>query len=191
MKGCRPLTDAEVQSILHFLETTRNPTRDKALFLLGLRSGFRISELLSLTVQDVCPDGHFVDRLYIARRHMKKKMEGRSVALHPEAKAALREWVTELQAHSGPEVFVFSNRRGGRMHRIAAWRMLKRAYRACGLTGKLGTHTMRKTFAKRVHEKLGRDLVKTQKALGHKSVSSTVSYLSVDEEEIDEAILKS
>ncbi|MDQ3308839.1 MAG: hypothetical protein M3497_01790 [Gemmatimonadota bacterium] len=48
---------------------------------------------------------------------------------------------------------------------------------------------MRKTFANKVHVLLGRDLVKTQRALGHKNVSSTVSYLSFLEEEIDEAIL--
>ncbi len=50
-------------------------------------------------------------------------------------------------------------------------------------------HAMRKTFANKVHVLLGRDLVKTQRALGHKNVSSTVSYLSFLEEEIDEAIL--
>ncbi len=50
---------------------------------------------------------------------------------------------------------------------------------------------MRKTFARRVHEKLGKDLVKTQKAMGHRSINSTVSYLSFNEEEIDDAILKS
>jgi site-specific recombinase XerD len=57
------------------------------------------------------------------------------------------------------------------------------------ISGTLGTHTMRKTFANKVHVLLGRDLVKTQRALGHKNVSSTVSYLSFLEEEIDEAIL--
>ncbi len=57
------------------------------------------------------------------------------------------------------------------------------------LGGTLGTHAMRKTFANNVHVLLGRDLVKTQRALGHKNVSSTVSYLSFLEEEIDEAIL--
>jgi site-specific recombinase XerD len=46
------------------------------------------------------------------------------------------------------------------------------------LGGTLGTHAMRKAFANKLHVLLGRDLVKTQRALGHKNVSSTVSYLS-------------
>ena len=48
---------------------------------------------------------------------------------------------------------------------------------------------MRKTFANRVYEALDCDLVKTQMALGHKNVNSTVQYLSFKEEEIDRAIM--
>jgi site-specific recombinase XerD len=50
---------------------------------------------------------------------------------------------------------------------------------------------MRKTFARKVHERLGHDLVKTQRALGHKNINSTVAYLSFVEDEIDQAILAS
>lgn len=194
MKGCRPLTDDEVRSVWTLLGKGTNPLRDRALFLLGLRSGFRISELLSLRILDVYAEGHFGDRVSVARKHMKKKMEGRTVVLHPEAKAALEQWVHELlaQGHCG-ETFIFKSRKGRNqaMDRRTAWGLLKNAYRQAGLTGKLGTHTMRKTFAKRVHEKLGRDILKTKKAMGHKDINSTVSYLSFAEEEIDDAILKS
>ncbi len=161
---------------------------------MGLRTGFRIQELLSLKVGDVCQNGGYSERISVARQNMKKKTEGRTVILHPEARTALRALIEELAAkgHSSPETYVFRSRQGGNaaMDRKSAWTMLKKAYAACGLTGKLGTHSMRKTFAKKVHEKLGRDLMKTQKALGHRSVNSTVSYLSIGEEEIDDAILK-
>ncbi len=56
-------------------------------------------------------------------------------------------------------------------------------------TGNLGTHVMRKTFADRIYARLGRDLVKTQRALGHRCIESTAAYISFREEEIDEAIL--
>ena len=48
---------------------------------------------------------------------------------------------------------------------------------------------MRKTFADRVYDRLDGDLVKTAQALAHRSVSSTASYLTFRESEIDEAIL--
>ena len=56
------------------------------------------------------------------------------------------------------------------------------------MTGKVGTHSLRKTFADRVYDALDRDLVKTQRALGHRNINSTVHYLSFQEEEIDAAI---
>lgn len=195
MKGCRPLTDAEVSSVLVVLETSQNALRDRALFLLGVRSGFRISELLSLRIRDVLQNGNFVERIAVARGHMKGKKEGRTVILHPQAKEALELWTRELMAagHTAPDTFIFRSREGGNraIARGSAWHILKTACARAGLSGKLGTHCMRKTFAKNVHAKLGKDLMKTQKALGHRSITSTVSYLSFAEDEIDDAILKS
>jgi integrase len=49
MKGCRPFSDEEVKLIAKSFGG-RYATRNKALFILGVRSGFRISEMLSLTV---------------------------------------------------------------------------------------------------------------------------------------------
>ncbi len=48
---------------------------------------------------------------------------------------------------------------------------------------------MRKTFADRIYDRLDGDLVKTAQALAHRSISSTASYLTFREAEIDEAIL--
>jgi integrase len=95
MKGCRPLTDDEV----HIISRSSGGTfgkRNKALFIVGVRSGFRISELLSLRVGDVQQHGKIIDHVTVARRHMKKKTEGRTVPLHPEARAALSVWLEAL-----------------------------------------------------------------------------------------------
>lgn len=195
MIGCRPLTDEEIPQVLAALEHTSDPARDRALFLLGHREGFRISELLSLRVGDFLQNGNYVDHVLVARRHMKGKQKSRGVPLHPEAKIAVISLIEKLagQGKTNPATYLFQSREGDNraINRRTAWSMLQRVYAACGLTGKLGTHSMRKTFARRIHAKLGRDLMKTQKALGHARVTSTVSYLSFAEEEIDEAILKS
>jgi integrase len=52
MKGCRPLSDEEVKLISQSFGGTFGK-RNKALFVVGYRTGFRISELLSLRVDDV------------------------------------------------------------------------------------------------------------------------------------------
>jgi site-specific recombinase XerD len=106
--------------------------------------------------------------------------------MRPEG-AIVSNILIEAGLTDGP---LFPSRKGGRaISRVHAWEILQEAYDANNLTGQLGTHAMRKTFANRVYEKLGRDLVKTQRALGHKNINSTVSYLSFAEADVDEAIL--
>ena len=192
MKGCRPLSDEEVDVIAKSFGG-QFADRDRALFLLGVKSGFRISELLSLRLADVLQAGRIVDRVTVQRRNMKKKTEGRTVLLHPEAKAALAEWVRQLKAdgYMTDDAFVFQSRKGQNrpINRQQAWSILREAYQTNELGGKLGTHSMRKTFADRIYDRLGRDLVKTARALGHRNINSTVSYLSFREEDIDAAIL--
>jgi integrase len=192
MKGCRPLTAEEVDLVSRSFGGVY-AARDKALFLLGVKSGFRISELLSLRVGDVSQHGRLVDRVTVQRRHMKKKLEGRTVLLHPEAKAALATWLLTLRQTPDytAQTFVFRSRKG--LNRpislVQAWRILHEAVTTNEFTGKLGTHAMRKTFANRVYHQLNHDLVKTQRAMGHKNINSTVAYLSFVEDEIDAAIM--
>ncbi|MHB9026936.1 MAG: tyrosine-type recombinase/integrase [Armatimonadota bacterium] len=192
MRGCRPMTDDEISEVSRSF-WGEHARRDKALFLLGVKSGFRISELLSLRLKDVLQAGRIVDRVSVERRNMKKKTEGRTVLLHPEAKSALAEWLQELHdwGYLAADAYVFQSRKGHNrsISRIQAYRILKETFDACEMTGKLGTHSMRKSFANKIYDKLGGDLIKTQRALGHRNINSTVQYLSFREEEIDEAIL--
>jgi len=185
MKGSRPLDDGEIEKVM----ATLPGSRERAFFVLGIKSGFRISELLSLRVADVLQYGRVVDRVTVRRANMKKKIEGRTVRLHPAAQEALMDWLEEF-GDVGADTFVFRSRKGlnrpiGRGH---AWRILKRAYASSRLPGRLGTHAMRKTFAAKVHA-VTQDIIKTQRALGHRNINSTMSYLSFAEEDVERAIL--
>jgi integrase len=201
LKGCRPLTEAEVALVRQSFGG-RYARRDQALFLLGVKSGFRISELLSLQVGDVWRGAQVVARVTVRRRHMKRQTEGRTVLLHPEARAALADWLAELRA-AGPcpaTTYVFQSRKGANrpISRRQALRVLREVYDANELTGPLGTHAMRKTFANQVYQHLcarraaGEAIDPfrlTSKALGHRSLTSTDGYLSFLEADIEAAIL--
>ena len=179
MRGRRPLTDEEIESVVF---EGAYASRDKALFVLGIKTGLRVSELLSLRVKDL------TDRVQVARRNTKGKVSSRSVVYHPDARAAVDAWITE--AHLGAEDPVFKSRRGsGPIGRIQAWKILKAAFEAAMISGPTGTHSLRKTFAKKIYAALDKDLVKTQAALGHRDVNSTAQYLSFETEEVDSAVL--
>jgi len=193
MRGCRPLTTTEVHEVCSSF-TGRYARRDRALFVLGCVSGLRVSELLSIKVGDVLePTGRLVDRVYIQRQHVKGKHEGRSVLLHAAARDALTDWLVELEGRglAEPDYYIFQSQKGCRrpMSVVQTWRILKDAYAEARVSGRTGTHSMRKSFAAAVFDGLGRDLLLAQQALGHRNVNSTISYLNVDQERIDAAVM--
>jgi hypothetical protein len=79
------LKNEEVRLTLKSFGSSR-AKRDKALFLLVMKSWFRISELFSLRIGDVWQADRLVERVTVAHWHMKQKTAGRAVLLHPEAK---------------------------------------------------------------------------------------------------------
>ncbi len=190
MRGCRPWSDKELSEYEQAF-SGRYRLRNLALFVLGSRSGFRVSELLSLKVGDVYSNGHIVDRVSVARRHMKGKKQSRSVYLHPKVKPYLRQWLYELRQRgfmlSSDWLFVRDDGLKP-ISRHQVWRILKDLARSLGHGGKIGTHSMRKTFANKVWIVTKGNLILVQKALGHIDINSTVSYLSFREEDIDRAI---
>jgi site-specific recombinase XerD len=115
------------------------------------------------------------------RMHRSNKQESREIVLHQEAKLAIKEYLMSCGIDSTDWLFDYS--------RQSAHNALKKAFKRSGLTGTLATHTMRKTFAKTVFDNTN-NIYKTKQALGHKDISTTVKYLVVDQQEINEAILK-
>jgi integrase len=146
-----------------------------------------------LNIGDIVQAGRIGDAVTYRRANRKGKVEGRTVKLHPTAKKALTEWINQLGKNTIliAEHFVFQSRKGTNkpISRIQYHRIFKEAVEDNGLTGKVATHSMRKTFADRVHEALDQDIFRTQKALGHRNINSTVQYLSFKEQDIEAAIL--
>ena len=66
------------------------------------------------------------------------------------------------------------------LNRSGAWRQIKAAYRAAGVHGQTGTHSLRKTYCLKVYRALNNDLVATGAAMRHANIGSTIRYLSFD-----------
>lgn len=204
MAGCRPLTPDEIAALdAPGVFAGRYARRDRALFTLGRYSGFRVRELLSLRVKDLMhPGGRFVDRIYVERRNIKRKRQGRQIVFHPAAKRAVRDWIKDLfdAGHVGRNVHVFRSQKGrdAAMSVSQAWRVINRVFARAGLDGRLATHTMRKTYAKGVYDlaltrlQAGEHVDPsraTMYALGHKSVATTEKYLDFNEQLVEDLTL--
>lgn len=182
MKGCRSLTDSEIILVEQALVGTRN----KTLFVVGVSTGLRISEIISLKVKDVFKHGQVANRVTVAKRNVKGNKEGRSIALTERAKLAIHNLITEESLTE--EMPLFRSRKGGSIGRKRAWLILSEAFELLKLEGKVSTHSMRKSLAQRIWTASGKDLRMTQVALGHASVQSTISYIGVDSKDVDNLI---
>lgn len=183
MSGARNLTNEEHLKVKQSFESLRN----RCLYVLGKCTGFRISELLSISVSQV----YNTDYLKVARKNVKGKSQSREVILNKEAKEAISEYLNSLE-FIDVNAPLFVSREGGGLKPLTRFRghqILKKAFEESNLEGSLSSHSMRKSFAMNVYEKSGRDLILTSKALGHANISTTINYLPVNQSKLNAIIL--
>ncbi len=184
MKGTRPLDNAEIQKVSGAFEGTF-AIRNRNLFMLGVSVGARISELLALKVGDVWQNNKPVKDLLFDLSIVKGNEVSRAVPVNIDGRQAIEAliaWHSELYSDVDPTRPLFPSRNGQgskSMTRIAAHNALKNAFEAAGLNGKLGTHSLRKSYAQRLYEQTN-DIYAVQEMLGHKSVVTTQRYLGVN-----------
>ena len=144
--------------------------RDMALLELLYGSGLRISEALGLDVEDLRPStGHV--------RVMGKGGKERLVPLSDTSITALTRWL-EVRGQMPPahgERAVFLGRRGRRLDRRQAARMLEERRKEAGIQQHISPHDLRHSFATHLLEG-GADLRAVQELLGHSRISTTQRY---------------
>lgn len=192
MKGTRPLDNNEIRLVSACFDGTFE-IRNRGLFMLGVSTGGRISELLSLQIRDVYQNKKPVTDLLFDKSVVKGGEVSRAVPVNRDGRRAIEEliaWHGERYQNAGKNRPLFPSRNGQgekRMSRRTAHDVLKRAFEAAGLNGHLATHSLRKSFAQRLYDRTG-DIFAVQEMLGHKSVTTTQKYLGVNYANIKEAV---
>jgi integrase/recombinase XerD len=156
-------------------EQTPKALRDRALLEVLYATGLRVTELVSLNVNDVdLASG----TLRLVRA--KDKAE-RIVPIHQRAIAPLRDYLDQgrIQLLRDPaEPALFLNHRGHRLTRQGLWLIVKHYVREVGIVDDVTPHTLRHTFATHLIEKKT-DLETVQELLGHANISTTQVYTQV------------
>ena len=184
MKGTRPLDNNEIRLVSVCFEGIFE-VRNRGLFMIGVSTGGRISELLSLRIGDVWQNQQPVSDLLFDRSIVKGGEVSRAVPVNIDGRQAIADiigWHSQTYNTTAPTrpLFPSRNKRGTvAMNRQTAHEMLKKAFIDAGLNGKLATHSLRKSFAQRLYEESS-DIYLVQELLGHKNVSTTQKYLGVN-----------
>jgi site-specific recombinase XerD len=167
-----PFTEEEVLRLLAAAKDTRNPERNYALLCLLLDTGMRITEALSLNVEDVD-----IRSREVFVRHGKGN-KGRVVPISPRCFKALVNYIRtrERVSESDP---LFMSERGARMDICTVERLFDTLSVKAKIAGKrCSPHTMRHTFAILFLRNGGRQLP-LMKILGHTSLAMTNRYVQL------------
>ena len=184
MKGTRPLDNDEIRQVTAAFTGTF-AVRNRGLFILGVSTGGRISELLSLRVGDVYQNRKPVSDLLYSKSIVKGGEVSRSVPVNADGRRSIDELVIWHRRHYGSiaskrPLFPSRHKSGTLpMHRQTAHAILKTAFIEAGLNGHIATHSLRKSFAQRLYDKTG-DIYMVQELLGHRNISTTQKYLGVN-----------
>jgi len=160
----RGLTQPEVRKLLKEIEL-RGSTRDMLIVLLMVGAGLRVSEVASLTVQDVhiSPRKGFVDI-----RHSKAR-KTRQVPLY----AKLRDLLTEYLETAKPTSSLFYGQRG-ELSSAGIQQLVKRYAEIAGI--QTHVHALRHTFSYAYLSANPSDIVGLSQILGHQNVNTTAIY---------------
>jgi integrase/recombinase XerD len=168
----KAMTEHEIRALLQQPMRGKNPerVRDHAMLHVLYSTGMRVSELVSLDLDDLDLDAGTVCCT-------GKQNRRRHVDLSPEAIQALRNYLEASRpqiGRSSDESALFLNHRGARLTRQGFWLILKKYADDAGID-KITPHTLRHSFA--THQLTrGRELGDVQRILGHVSISTTQVY---------------
>ena len=158
--------------------------RDYCLFVLGINSGLRISDLLKLRISDVAEKGKVKDRI---RLRENKTNKFKDFPISDNAKSAIREYLKSRQYSENEPLFI-SRKNKGFLLRQRAYKILNEVARSIGIKEKIGTHTLRKTFGYHAH-KNGYDIILIQKLFNHSSLSVTLRYIGITQDKLDDVYM--
>ncbi|MCR5704844.1 MAG: site-specific tyrosine recombinase XerD [Eubacterium sp.] len=165
---------------------TPKELRDRSMLELLYATGMRVTELITLRVDDVN-----IKLEYIICRDRKKE---RFIPFGTEAKKAMMEYLEQgrnslLGEHQDSDI-MFPNCSGGLMSRQGFWKLLKSYGKKAGIQSEITPHTLRHSFAAHLVEN-GADLKAVQEMLGHSDISTTQIYMAAGNRRVREVYAKS
>ena len=184
MEFVQPIRDKKkIDSIKKILKATS--LRDYCLFILGINSGLRISDLLKLQVGDVVTDKRKVkDRIELREEKTNKT---KSFPISNSAKKAI-ELYLRSRDYSKEEPLFISRKKKGFIRRQRAYRIINEAARRVGIKEKIGTHSLRKTLGYHAYQE-GKDIAIIQKLFNHSSPRETLCYIGITQDDVDSVYL--
>ena len=165
----------------------RHEYRNHLLFLMGIHTALRISDMLRLTWGDVYDfDNGRVRREFEITE--KKTGKSKIIAVNSVLVGAIDKLFKRTKPESGD--FLFANQRTGKaISRIQAYRIIRAAAEECEVETPVSCHSLRKTFGYHLWKK-GTPIVVIMDIYNHSSYAVTKRYLGITQDDKNSAYLE-
>jgi integrase len=177
MKFVQPIREvSDINEFKNLLNRGPFGKRNRFLFVLGINSALRVSDMLALKVKDVRDKEHLI---VTESKTGKTKRQ----IINPTLKREIDEYCEDRDS----EEWLFPSRKGDKaLSRIQAYRILNEVADLMGME-EVGTHTMRKTFAYHYFKKTNNIHI-LMELLNHSAPSVTLRYIGLTNDTMDEAL---
>lgn len=179
------LTSNEVELLLEQpKDVDLKGIRDKAMLEFAYATGMRVTEIISLDIDDV----NFKEGYVNCRKANKQRI----IPLGKLSLKALKEYTEEAREillKSDDEKALFVNVNGQRLTRQGFWKIIKYYKEQAHITKDITPHVLRHSFATHLLQN-GADLKSIQTMLGHSDISSTQVYMQFQDEGIKDIYRK-
>ncbi|UQZ32499.1 site-specific tyrosine recombinase XerD [Paenibacillus sp. PK3_47] len=170
------LTIEEIERLLAAPdEGTPQGSRDKAMLELLYATGIRVSELISLNVEDVQTELKYARCTGASGKERVVPIGAIAAGSVAVYTAGMRD---KLLRGNPDEQALFLNSLGGRLTRQGFWKIIKKYAREASIEQDITPHTLRHSFAAHLLEG-GADLRSVQQMLGHSDISTTQIYSGI------------
>jgi site-specific recombinase XerD len=149
--------------------------RDLLFFVLGINTGMKISDLLTLKVKDVWDGTKMKEFLYI---HNDRSEEKQTYYLNNRVNLVLNTFLEQAKYDNNDYLFK-SKKNNQPITRQQAYRIIHNAAVEAGVSGNIGTHTLRKTFGYHALHK-GIAISILMSIYHHQSPAETLRYLGIE-----------
>ncbi|KAA6455961.1 integrase [Bacillus thuringiensis] len=177
----QPIRDKEQIEKMKWALGRHCSERDYILFLIGINTGLRVSDLLQLKTEQIIKLKRRKRKEFMVREGKTKKERMVNITsifnkVHSYAEKLESEWL-------------FPSRKGDKpISKIQAYRQLQKAGEWAEIES-IGTHTMRKTFGYWFYKQT-KDIAMLQDILNHSTPQITLKYICINKEEKDNVLDK-
>lgn len=168
-------TQQEINDFLFCLRRNKNAERDVFLFLIGINSGLRMSDIVKLQKKDVISSKN---------PRIVEQKTGKTRILYL---SSLQELIQDYTKDLEPEDYLFPSTKGGHLEVNTVYQMFQKVAALLDRDD-IGTHTLRKTFGYHYYKKT-KDVATLMEIFGHSSEKITKRYIGINEDEISETLL--